>query len=279
MWLHSVYVKSLRDQRWQIVGFGLSLAAIAALDVLIWPAYKDQLQLLELPPAIEAFLGTDLAIGTPAGFLNAEFFSWVTILLIVYAVMQGTGAIAGEESSGTIDLLLAQPVHRSSVILAKAAAAITGAALIIFIGYGGFLIPMLFVSMAGLSLWDVFVACANMLPVTLFFFALSLWLGAVAPSRAYASGAAIAVATAAYLIDSLASGVESISGVRYASPFYYYGRGTPLVEGIDWPHAALLAGVTAIFIALAMRTFERRDIALGGAVEMTWSDLLRRVAG
>ncbi len=279
MWLHSIYVKSLRDQRWQIVGFGLSLAAIAALDVLIWPAYKDQLQLLELPPAIEAFLGTDLAIGTPAGFLNAEFFSWVTILLIVYAVMQGTGAIAGEESSGTMDLLLAQPVHRSSVVLAKAAAAITGAALIILVGYGGFLVPMLFVSMAGLSSWDVFVACANMLPVTLFFLGLSLWLGAVAPSRAYASGAAIAVATAAYLIDSLAAGVESISGMRYASPFYYYGRGMPLVEGIEWPHVALLVGLTAIFIALAMRTFERRDIAPGGAVGMTWSDLLRRVAG
>jgi ABC-2 type transport system permease protein len=269
--------KALRDQRWQIVGFGLSLAAIALLDVLIWPAYKDQLQLLDLPPALEAFLGVDLAIGTPAGFLNAEFFSWIIILLIVYAVIQGTGAIAGEESAGTIDLRLAQPITRTSVTLTKCAACVVGAVSIIAIGYVGFLVSLPFIAM-DIAMIDVLVACANMLPITLFFFALSLWLGALAPSRAQAAGVVTAVGTAAYAIETVAAGVDEISWIRYASPFYYYGRGLPLVEGIDWAHAGVLFALTALFVALAARTFAARDIALGGTTQFAWG-LLRRFAG
>jgi ABC-2 type transport system permease protein len=271
-------VKALADQHWQIVGYGIALAAIAVMDVLIWPAYKDQLALIELPPALEAFLGADLAISTPAGYLNAEFFSWIIILLLVYAVMQGSGAIAGEESSGTIDLLLAQPISRASVTLTKTAATLTGAASIIAIGYLGFLVTLPFISM-DIALTDVLIACANMLPLTMFFFALSLWFGAVAPSRAYANAAAIAVATAAYAVETLASGVEEIRGIRYASPFYYYGRGLPLIEGIDWWHAGLLCALSLALVALAVRTFSARDVTVGGVSSMTWRDLRARLLG
>jgi beta-exotoxin I transport system permease protein len=273
-----LYEKALRDQRWQIIGYGLALAVIAIMDVLIWPAYKDQLQLIELPPALEAFLGANLAISTPAGYLNAEFFSWIIVLMMVYAVMQGTGAIAGEESSGTIDLLLAQPISRTSITLTKAAATVTGTACIILIGYLGFLVTLPFIAM-DVALIDVFVACVNMLPVTVFFFALSLWLGAVAPSRAYASACAIAVATAAYAIETIASGVDEFQSMRYASPFYYYGRGLPLVEGIDWWHVGVLGALAAILLALATRTFAARDVTIGGASQLTWHDVRTRIIG
>jgi ABC-2 type transport system permease protein len=67
--------------------------------------------------------------------------------------------------------------------------------------------------------------------------------------------------------------------LRYASPFYYYGAGLPLVKGIDWPHVALLFGVAVLFLVLALRAFERRDIAVGGVPSLRPRDLLRRVMG
>jgi ABC-2 type transport system permease protein len=287
MWLHKLFVKTLHDQRWQVAGFGLALAATAALDVAIWPAYKDQLKLIELPSAFEAFLGADLAISTPAGYLNAEFFSWIIVLLIAYAVIQGTAAIAGEESSGTMDLLMAQPVRRRDIVLAKSAATITGACAIVLIGFAGFAVSMPFVEMdvaaplpsAPLSLGDVFVACANMLPITLAFFGLSLWLGAVAPSRGHAAAIAIGIATAAYVAESVAATVDVLSGIRYGSPFYYYGRGLPLVRGIDWTHACTLLASGALFVAFAARSFSHRDITPGGAHDMRLGDVARRLTG
>ena len=273
----SVLRKSLRDQRWQIIGFGLSLAVMAAMDLFIWPAYRDQLQNFELPAAMEGFLG-GLSISTPAGFLTAEYFSWIPILLIVYAVIQGTGAIAGEESSGTIDLLLAQPVSRQLMVTEKTAAVVIGSVLIVAIGCAGFAVTLPLVDIE-ISVARIAVASANMLPITLLFFAISLWLGAVAPSRALASAVVIGLATAFYFINMLASAVSALDSLNYATPFYYYGDGPPLAEGIVWWHAGLLFGVALLFFAATLRSFSTRDVATGGATDVSASTIWRRIVG
>ena len=93
----NVLRKALRDQRWQVLGFGLALFVMAFTSVLLWPNVRDTLQNLELPKAVQAFLGNDLNIATPAGYLSARYFGWVEILLIVYAVIAGViaGAVFG----------------------------------------------------------------------------------------------------------------------------------------------------------------------------------------
>jgi ABC-2 type transport system permease protein len=274
----NVSMKSLLDQRWQIIGFGLALLSMAALVVLVWPAYRSTVANIQLPEAVQALLGSDLSYATAAGFVSAEFFSWIPILLIVYAVIQGTGAIAGEESAGTIDLLMAQPLTRPAMVLQKCAAVVAGSALTVAIGYLGFGLTIPFVTIE-ISLGDAALASANMLPITLMFFSLSLWLGAVAPNRAYAAGGAIGVATAAYFANTIAAGVHQLSGLRFASPFYYYGAGLPLVKGIDWAHVSVLLGVAALFAALTLRSFQRRDITIGGASNVGFRALLRRAVG
>jgi ABC-2 type transport system permease protein len=251
---------------------------MAAMIVFIWPSYKSTVATINLPQAVQAFLGSDLNYATAPGFVSAEFFSWIPVLLIVYAVVQGTGAIAGEEGSGTIDLLMAQPMPRSAMALQKCAAFCVGAALVVALGFAGFLLSIPFVSIE-ITLGDAAVASANMLPITLLFFALSLWLGAVVGNRGVAAGGAAAVATATYFFNSLASGVHQVSGLRYVSPFYYYGAGLPLVKGIDWWHVSVLMITALLFLMLALRAFERRDLATGGAGFLAPRDLLRRVMG
>jgi ABC-2 type transport system permease protein len=275
MQLRSLYAHTLREQRLQIAGFGLALGLMAALVVLLWPSYKDDFALIELPPAVQAFIGNDLSIATAAGFINAQFFTWTPALLIVYAITQGSGAIAGEEANGTMDLLLAQPITRRDVVLVKTAAVMTGSAIIVLLAFSGFAlaIPLVEIDVTHAGMLR---ACGNALPLTLFFFALALWFGAVAPSRSHAVGGAIAVAVITYFLNSLAAGVGEISAVRYASPFYYFGRGLPIIEGINWRHVALLLGTAAILTALAVRTFERRDVVVGAATGLRWRDLLER---
>jgi len=273
----SIFFKTLHDQRWQVAGYGAALMAMAALIVSIWPSYRTSLEVIDLPPAIEAFLGSDLWIGTAPGFLSAEYFSWIPILLLVFAVVQGTGAIAGEESSGTIDILLAQPLPRHQVVIWKAVATTLSMIAIAMLGFAGFAITVPVTDIA-VTVTDTFLASANLLPVALCFYALSLWLGAVAPTRAIAAGVAIAAVTAAYFANTIAAGVDALSWMKYASPFYYYGAGLPLVDGINWPHAGLLLAVAAVFFALTLRTFAARDVTVGGAAEVRLGDLLRRIA-
>lgn len=276
MQARSLFLKTLHDQRWQVAGYGLALFAMAALIISIWPSYRTSLEVIDLPPAIEAFLGTNLWIGTPAGFVSAEYFSWIPVLLLVFVVVQGTGAIAGEESSGTIDILLAQPVRRSTLVIAKTAATVISTIAIVLMGFAGFAITIPPIDIA-LSVGDAFVASANLLPIALLFYALSLWLGAVAPSRGIAAGIAIGLVTLAYFANTIAAGVGALSWMKYGSPFYYYGAGLPLVKGINWAHAGALLAVAALFFVLALRTFESRDVTIGGAAELDAGVVLRRI--
>jgi ABC-2 type transport system permease protein len=272
----NVFLKALRDQKWQVAGFGLALASIAMMDVFIWPSYRDTLQQIDLPDALQSTLGSDLSIATGPGFLSAEFFSWVPILMLVYAIIQGTGAIAGEESAGTMDLLLAQPIRRRDLVLQRIAAAVAGTAGILALACAGWLLSMPFVSI-DVSLSREILATANIMPLTLLFFALSLWLGAVLPARAAAVACTIGLATAAYFVYALASGVQSLDSLKYASPFYYYGSGQTLVDGLDWPHIGLLMLVTGALALAALRAFESRDVGGGSGLDLArWLRALGR---
>jgi ABC-2 type transport system permease protein len=270
-------LRTLRDQRWQIVGFALGMALMSSTTVWLWPSVSDTLQNFKLPPAIQALLGSDLDLATAAGYLSGRYFAWTIILVIVYAVIAGTGAIAGEESAGTMDLLLAQPVTRRVAVLEKLVAMIAGAALIVAGGYAGFLVAVPTVRI-DISLVDLAIASMNMLPIVLLFLTMSLWAGAVAPNRGAGAGAMIAFATATYFLYTISNGVESLRWMRYTSPFYYYGAGLPLVNGIVWWHVGLLLGIAGVFVLLALRTFGRRDVSAGGATDLSAAGVLRRVA-
>jgi ABC-2 type transport system permease protein len=270
----SVFDKTLRDQRMQIVGFGLAMGLMAASAVWLWPSVRDQLQNFEIPGAIQALLGSDLNFATPAGYLSGRYFAWTILLVIVYAAIAGTGAIAGEEGAGTMDLLLAQPISRAQALGQKLAALVLAVVLIIAGGYVGFLASVPTVDIR-LSLADVAIGCANMAPISLFFLGLSIWAGAVAPNRGVAAGIVIGIATAGYFIFTLSNGVESLQPLRYSTPFYYYGAGASLVHGIVWWHVGMLLGLTAAFLAMAFQVFEHRDIN-AGASDLPLSILLRR---
>jgi ABC-2 type transport system permease protein len=270
----SILLKSLRDDRLQIAGYALALAVMAAAVVYLWPSYRDTLVTVDLPSAVEAILGSELSFATGPGFISAEFYSWVPALLLVYAITKGTGAVAGEESSGTMDLLLAQPVRRRDLALQKTAAFVAGSAVIVLAGWLGFAASVPFVDI-NVTLSGTLAANLNMLPIVWMFYGVAFWLGAVAPSRGTAAAIAVALAVGSWFTNALAT-VEPISWLRYASPFYYYGAGRPLVEGINWLHAGLLCGIGLGATGGGLRAFERRDVTMGGAASLRLREMLRR---
>lgn len=276
MQAHSVFWRTLRDQRWQIIGFALAMALMSSTTVWLWPSVRDTLANLDLPDAIQALLGSDLNFATAAGYLSGRYFAWTIMLVVVYVVIAGTGAIAGEESAGTMDVLLAQPVPRRAVLLEKVAGIVLATAIIIAGGFVGFVLSIPTVRI-DIALVDVAIACANMLPICLLFLTLSLWAGAVAPNRGTAAGVVIALTTASYFVYTLSNGMESLQGLRYATPFYYYGAGLPLVNGIVWWHVAVLLVPAGALMWLTLRTFERRDVSAGGATDLSAGSVMRRI--
>jgi len=73
---------------------------------------------------------------------------------------------------------------------------------------------------------------------------------------------ASAAALAAYLVFSLADVVTWLGTVQKASTWYYYAESAPLLNGLEWAHAGILAAIVVALPVLGGVVFDRRDLAV-----------------
>ena len=264
--LRNVFLKSLRDQRRSFTWWAIGLVALTLLTVLFYPALGDAPELNEVlgdeDSLVRAFVGNIDDLTSPEGFLNSQlYFLLVPILLLVFAVAGGSGAIAGEEEKGTLDLLFSHPVRRSVVVLQKidalilstlALAAVIGITVII----GALLVDM------DISAGGVAAVTISSALLGAFFGALALAIGCATGRRGVTLGITGAVAVLTYFINALQPVVDILEPARFVTPFYYYIGADPLSNGLDLLHAAVLVAATALLTLVAVASFERRDIAV-----------------
>jgi len=258
----ALLAKTLRDLKWQVFWYGVGLAALAALVVYIYPSYSEQFADFEVPEALQAFIG-EASFHTPQGFLTAEFFSWVPILLVIFAIMAGTSLLAGEEAEGTLDLLLAQPLGRTRLALEKMAGFAVGVFLILLIAYVGWLVSVPFVAI-DVSLVRLFFATLELGPLVLLFGAGAMWCGALFPDRKLATGVVTAFAVASYFLNYIATLVDALEPLAWLSVFHYVGSSDTLTGSFDPVDLTVGLFATAVLAVLTLLSFERRDLGVHG---------------
>src|SRR5437763_16493604 len=79
---------------------------------------------------------------SPEGFLSLAFFSYMPLILGVFAVLAGSGLLAADEENGTLDLVLAHPVSRTSLFLGRLLAFLTAMVAILVLSWLGFVVAM-----------------------------------------------------------------------------------------------------------------------------------------
>lgn len=260
--------KTLRDVRAATLWIGVALFLTALLDTVIYPSYREQLQNFQIPEFLRGFLG-EAEWTSPAGFFQAEFFSWTPLLLITLAVIGATGTLAGEEAAGTLDLLLAQPITRTRVVLEKTIGLALAVLLAALAAMPGFLLGLVLADVE-ISVARLLVAVLAQVPLTLIFLTLSLWASAALPTRGAAAAVAIAVVVVTYFLNMLGASVDLLDTPRKLSPFYWTDASRILLHGFhEWARVGAMLAVSALFLALAVWSFRRRDIATG-AREWRW---------
>jgi len=269
----TVFFKTLQDHLWQVFWYGVGLALLAALVVYVYPSYNDQMAEFEIPEALEGFLG-DADFATPEGFLSAEFFSYAPALLVIFAIMAGTSALGGEEASGTLELLMAQPVSRARVAVEKLVGLFVSICFIAMLIYCGWLISVPFVEI-DISYLKLASATAQIVPLVMFFSALSVW-AAAALGRKLATGVVTAVAVASYFVEYLANIVDVLKPLQWISVFHYHDGVNALGGDFEPWRLLVLIAATAIAAAMAVKAFENREI---GAQDEITVGALRRILG
>lgn len=266
--LRSVAGRTLRDARRGFVLWSAGLVGMVALMISVWPTVRDDPSLNDFaqryPDAVKNMIGFGGALDytTPAGYLGAEVFSFmVPLLLIIATVAAGSGALAGEEERGTMELMLAAPVSRDRIVAEKLAALVAEVAGLATVLWAALLGGAAIVDMK-ISAWHLAAATLSAFLVAVLYGTLALAIGAATGRRSLAIGLTAALAVAAYLVNVLAPLASSLAGVKRLSPFYYYASSDPLRHGIDAGGPALLAAVTAAAAVAAVLAFRRRDVAV-----------------
>lgn len=265
--LTNVFLKTLRDRRRGLFFWGLGLVLLAVMMAAFFPTIRDMPSMADyieaLPAELMAMFGGDFGdYTTPEGFLNAElFFLMYPLLLLVFTIGFASGAIAGEEEKGTLDLLLSYPIRRWQLVLEKFAAMAVSLLGIATVFWLALLIAGAVIDM-GLSPLRLGAACFAGALIAIVFGALALAVGCATGKKALAVGVTGALGFLTYIVNALAPMVDWLEPFRKLSPFYYYSAADPLSNGLDLGHAALLLGLALVFLAVALVTFQRRDLSV-----------------
>jgi ABC-2 type transport system permease protein len=263
--LHNVFTKALWDRRHSMVWWTIGMVAMTAWLVAVYPVIRDsdamQSFLEDFPPELMALFGIDPDIYlTGAGYLQAQLFSFIApIILIAFAVGFGVSATAGEEKSGTMDMLLSLPITRRSLILQKAAAMVLLATLLSFAIAATLL---LLDPVVGLKLGISGVAAVTtglwLLGVT--FGGLAMVIGAFTGSPSAAGGVAGFLAILSWFVTSFSSLFGWLEIPSKLSPFSWYLDGLPLLNGFDSGQMWLVMACGGSILAATV-LFARRNIA------------------
>jgi len=230
-----------------------------------WPSIRDMPSmndyLNQMPEALRsmfAMSGADMS--TPTGYVQIELLSFMgPILVILYAVSAGNAAVAGEEDRHTMDLLLANPISRSRVVLDKLGAMIIGILLITTVAWASLLLSC---PAFGLTIpaGKAAAAMLHLAMLGLVFGALALAIGASTGRTGASRGVPALVAVLAYMVNGLAPLVSWLEPIQKLSPFYQYGGHDPLRNGVSGAAVAVAVLTVAGFVVIAIWGFRRRDV-------------------
>jgi len=265
----TIFRHALKRSAGTILVWGLALFLIAWPVVLAYDVVqKEQEKIKEVAKNFQFFfgaMGADLdRITHPSEYLTMRFFSYMPLILGIFAILNGSGLTAVDEEKGTLDLILAHPVTRTSLFLGRFLAMILT------------LLTILVMSWAGLAVWmarthlrdqitpgDLILPFLSLLAELLFFGTLAMLLSLIMPSRRQAATAGGVILVGSFFITMFSRLDPSLERLARFSPLTYYQSGQAIL-GLNTTWLAGLFLMAACFTFLAWYCFERRDIRVAG---------------
>lgn len=254
----------IRSRRTAIIGWGIGLILYATMYTTIYPEMEEQMAGLA---DLSVYQAMGVEVATFEGYLGSTIIGFMPILLGVYAILTSTATLAGEEDDGTLEMLLTTRLPRWQIVTAKALALLVVTAIIITIAGIGNVAAFTIVKdqiNTAISATDVFIVVLSALPLIWAFLMIGLFLAALMPSRRTAMLFGFLVLLFSYFGENLGGMVESTKFLQPVSLFSYFDSSSAVFsDGVAAGNVAILLAVSLVAFALALLSFERRDVTVG----------------
>ncbi|MDN4472123.1 ABC transporter permease subunit [Demequina zhanjiangensis] len=262
--LRTLYLKSIRD-RW--IGALIGVAALTATALLSMWAYSGMGdEVLTFFDQMPEFYSTAIGLSSVGGVTMLMMSMMLNFLgpfvIAGIAISIGAATFAGEERTGTVNILTTVPRSRRRLLWSKTAAMVTvllGAGLA---SWGGYALSVVAFGETTEGV-DVGAATVHVLAVSLLFGSLALMLSTSTGQQALGSGVATGLLVLSFLISGVVPLISGWEDWAQISPWYYISDGDPLANGVQWtPVLWMLAG-SVVLIAVAFLTLDARDLKSG----------------
>lgn len=259
--------QELRSRRNGIIGWAIGLSLLPAIYVAMYPQFQDSLAGMQDILDMEIYKAMGMSFGTFEDWLASTVINLVPLILGIYAVLDATGTLAGEEDNGKLELILALPIKRWQIVTVKAIA--HGIALFLILLIVGIVTTIVFLGIesqveTSLTAWDVFWSLLYLWPIVMAFGMISLFLGAFAPNRRIAALIATVVVIVSYFGNNLSSQILTLESIQPLFLFYYLDSTAALWEnGPQASDVLILLGIGLVAFLLALFFFQRRDVTVG----------------
>src|SRR2546427_1697848 len=269
MWLRSVFLKTLRDYRIPILGWGVGMGLVvvspmaSVATLLSTPQAREQLVGLA---ATFAWNADVVAVDTIGGYATFKIGIFI-FLIAVWPLLAASRMLRGEEDRGSLDMLLSLPRPRLAVALEKLSAMWT--ALLAM----GLLIGLL--TFAGgpevggqLRLGGGILFGLNLALLCAVIGGLALLISQFTQEAGTAAGWTAGLLLIFIVLDMVHRVIPNSEWISRLSPIYYYNRSKPLVPsyGTNAGAMLLLLILALVLSAAAVWLFARRDV--GGTVPL-----------
>ena len=266
--LGTVFGKSVWDRRRSVWVWGIGVGSILYLTFAAWPALAQDADAMQavmdaLPRELLAMFGlTDpQALSTPEGFVSSRTYGSIgPVVLIVFTLTAMTSLVGREESTGLMDMVLANPVSRRSLLRDKSMAVVVLTFVVVAVLY--------VIGIVSNIAYDTDIDLLNMAAanIGLALLGLCFWGIAVAVWSFFGAGSAVGVTAAfgvvAWFLNGLGSFVDVLKPFRWISPFFWYlGDTVPLAKGFTLGYLGL-AAIAVIGTLIANQKFQTRDLAV-----------------
>jgi ABC-2 type transport system permease protein len=265
VWFRSIFLKTLRDCRIAILGWGLGIGVLTPLIFVVVPTLLDDIgsraEVLALVrhPAMRLF-AEPVDVLSPGGYATWRL-SLLLPLVGIWALLAMSRTLRGEEESGALDVLLSVPRSRLRVatekLAAVAASLLLMGALIALMAFAGGKIAH-----TGLRLEAAVLFGLNAALLAGVFGATALLASQFTRARRTAAGITGAFLGLSVVMTSVGRTVPGGGWVGQLSPLHYFELSKPLVASYGTsPRAMLaLAALSAALSAVGLALFVRRDV-------------------
>ena len=260
MWLET-WTQTLRDSRRSLLWWAVGLICYAVVLLAVFPLLKGNKGLNDLmqslPEALRALVGNNL--GTPAGYVSGELLSLLPVLLTMFAALQGSALIAGQEERGWLEFPLAQPLPRGTLLLGRTLALLSmllvlGMVLFVSIWLAGRLFQ------APLPAGRLAVTLALQTLSAWLFGALALAIGAATGRSGVAVGAGAGLGIGLVVLQGVASQVPPLSHLAWLNPWKYALTDLPLQHMVSLTPLLIWLLLGAALVWAAAPLFGGRDV-------------------